>query len=360
MRHTMQDERHEIVVWLPSPMGDAILCTPALRSIRRRFHSSRITLLANPVVRQALSPSRFNDRWLNQQSKNPVAVASKLKKREFTHAILFKNSFGSALAAFLARIPSRIGYARENRGILLTDKLHPQKLPNGKFKPFSMIDYYLEIAFTLGCVTTDRRLELSVDPDDSESVKARLPEVLTAAGPLVIFVPGGAFGPSKCWPSERFARTADRLIEQYNATIVVSVSPHVEEKKIAAEICHASKHKLVSLAEKPVTIGELKALFSHAELVITNDTGPRHIAIALQCKVVTLFGPNDPVWTETDYADEIKIVGTAPCAPCQKPTCRKPEHLCMNSISVEAVCTAAGKLLGKKHALPRGTAEKHE
>jgi heptosyltransferase-2 len=356
----MQDERHDIVVWLPSPMGDAILCTPALRSIRQRFHSSRITLLANPIVRQVLSPSRFNDRWLEQQSRNPFAVANKLKKREFAHAVVFKNSFGSALAVFLARIPSRIGYAREKRGILLTDKLHPEKLPNGKFKPVSMIDYYLAIAFALGGVTTDRRLELSVDPDDSESVKARLPEVITAAGPLVIFVPGGAFGPSKCWPSERFARTADRLIEQYNATVVVSVSPHPEERKIAAEICDVSKHKLVSLADKPVSVGELKALFSNADLVITNDTGPRHIAIALQRKVVTLFGPNDPVWTETDCADEIKIVGTAPCAPCQKPRCRKAEHLCMKSISVQAVCNAAQKLLGEKHALPRGTAEEHE
>ena len=80
-------------------------------------------------------------------------------------------------------------------------------------------------------------------------------------------------------------------------------------------------------------------------MVISNDTGPRHIAIALKRKVVTLFGPNDPAWTETDYKDEIKIIGDAPCAPCEKPVCKKNEHLCMQAITVEMVCNAAKKLL---------------
>ena len=129
----MQD--NNILVWLPSPMGDAVLCTPALRAIRQHFKSSRISFFANAIVREILSPSRFNDIWLQQQSKNPLAIAKMLKKHKFTHAILFKNSFACGLATLLARIPSRIGYAREGRGFLLTDKLYPRKLPDGKFKP---------------------------------------------------------------------------------------------------------------------------------------------------------------------------------------------------------------------------------
>ncbi|MFQ6036117.1 MAG: lipopolysaccharide heptosyltransferase II [Sedimentisphaerales bacterium] len=334
-----------ILVWLPSPIGDAILCTPALRAIRQHFKSCKISFLAQPIVREVLSPSDLANEWLEQQHKNPFAIAKMLKKYKFTHAILFKNSFASALAVFLAKIPSRIGYAREGRGLLLTDKLYPPRLPNGKFKPISMIDYYLAIASWLGGDTANRKLELLIDPQCNENLKAKLPELDHAAGPIVVIVPGGAYGLSKCWPSERFAQTADWLIANYHATVVVSVSPDPAEKKIAEEICNASHHKLINLAERSISLGELKAFFGRAELVISNDTGPRHIAIALQRKVVTLFGPNDPAWTDTDYENEIQIVGNVACSPCTRPLCKKSQHWCMQAITVQMVCDAAKELL---------------
>jgi heptosyltransferase-2 len=156
-------QKTNILVWLPSPMGDAVLSTPALRAIREHFSSCEITFYANPIVRQVLSPCSYNDAWLEQKDNNPLAVAKELKKHQFTHAILFKNSFASALAVYLARIPSRIGYVRENRGILLIEKLYPEKLHNGKFKPLSMVDYYLAIASGAGARTSEKSLELSVD-----------------------------------------------------------------------------------------------------------------------------------------------------------------------------------------------------
>jgi heptosyltransferase-2 len=349
----MQNTKHKILVWLPSPMGDAILCTPTLRAIRKHFKSCEISFLAEPVVRELLSPGGFNNNWLEQRNNNPFAIARELKKHKFTHAILFKNSFGSALAVSLARIPLRTGYAREGRGFLLTDKLYPLKLSNGRFKPVSMIDYYLAISSQLGAETGDRTLELSVETQKSKKFESLFPELAGCGGPIIILVPGGTFGPSKCWPSERFAQTADWLITNYNATVVISVSQDPFEKQIAREICASSrpalclagKHKLINLAERPANLGELKTLFSRADLVISNDTGPRHIAIALQRKVITLFGPNDPAWTDIGYENEIQIVGNVPCAPCRKPVCKKRRLLCMEAITVEMVCNAAGKLL---------------
>ncbi len=94
-----------------------------------------------------------------------------------------------------------------------------------------------------------------------------------------------------------------------------------------------------------ISLGELKALFSLAELVISNDTGPRHIAIALGRKVITLFGPNNPAWTDTGCENEIQIIGNVHCAPCSKPKCKKSEHICMQAITVEMVCEAAKELL---------------
>jgi heptosyltransferase-2 len=341
----MQNTKYKILVWLPSPMGDAVLCTPALRAIHRHFKSSQIAFFANEVVCKILSPSHFNDIWLLQHGKNLFKIVKTLKAHNFTHAVLLKNSFSSALAVFLAGIPTRIGYARECRDFLLTDKLYPPKLSAARFAPFSMVDYYLAIPSLFGTDTSDKSLELLVDSQEEKKLRTKFPEISESKGPVVVLVPGGAFGKSKCWLSERFAQTADWLASNYNATVFVSVSPNPDEKQIAKEICDSSRTELINLAEKPINLGELKSLFSVADLVISNDTGPRHIAIALKRKVISLFGPNDPAWTETGYKNEIQIIGNAPCAPCARPTCRKSEHLCMQAITVETVCNAAKKML---------------
>ncbi len=328
-------------------MGDAILCTPALRAIRNKFNDSSITFFSDEVVEQILSPCRFNDKWIVSKRGSRFEAIKKLRQYRFTHSILFKNSFGCALACFLAGIPVRAGYCRDGRGFLLTEKLYPAKLPDGRYKPAPMINYYLALAGLLGCEPTDRQLELHIKDDDRKTFLEKLPLLRDNTGPIVILVPGGAFGPSKCWLAERFAQTADRLVDKYNARIVVSVSEESAERRIAEQICKLSKHNLINLGESSVNLGELKALFSLSKLVITNDTGPRHIAIALKSKVITLFGPNDPAWTETGYKDEIKIVGSADCAPCARPVCKKQRHICMESISVDTVFEAAERLMAE-------------
>jgi heptosyltransferase-2 len=354
MENTPKDN---ILVWLPSPMGDAILCVPALRAIRKHFDFSKITFFGSSVVRQVLSPSGFADEWLQANSRNIFAVTGLLRRQKFTQVILFKNSFGSALACFLAGTPVRIGYAREGRGILLTERLHPPRLPprflvkarwGGDLKPISMVDYYLAIASWLGAGVQDRTIELPVEPRDTETVRAKLRQVFSRQGPLVIFVPGAAAGPSKRWPAERFAKLADRLVTNYNATVVLSVAPNPEEKQIAEQIVNSSSHKLVNLGDTPVSLGELKALYADADLVIGNDTGPRHIAIALKRKVITLVGPNNPEWTDPGYDDEVFIKGEAPCAPCDKPVCKQTSHFCMEAITVEMVCQTVAKALKVK------------
>ena len=152
----MSDAKDNILVWLPSPMGDAILCTPALRAIRRRFDSAKITFFGSSVVRQVFSPCGFTDAWLEQNKNGVFTTARMLKKHNFTHAIMFKNSFGSALTCRLAGIPVRIGYARDGRGIFLTDKLYPPRLASGDFEPISIVDYYLAVAAKIGADVRDR------------------------------------------------------------------------------------------------------------------------------------------------------------------------------------------------------------
>jgi heptosyltransferase-2 len=337
--------KDNILVWLPSPMGDAILCTPALRAIRRRFDSSNITFFGSPVVRQVLSPCSFTDEWLQANSDSVFTVAGLLRRQKFRQVILFKNSFGSALTCFLAGIPVRIGYAREGRGILLTERLHPPRSPSGDFRPISMVDYYLAIASWIGADVQDRTIELTIEPKDTETVKMKLPQVFNTQGPVVILVPGAAAGPSKRWLAQRFAKVADWLVVGYNATVVLSVAPNALERQIAEQITKGASHRLVNLGDTSILLGELKALYARADLVIGNDTGPRHIAIGLKRKVITLIGPNNPEWTDPGYKDEVFVKGEVPCTPCNKPVCKETSHFCMEAITVEMVCQAAAKAL---------------
>ncbi len=376
----MDRSARQVLVWLPSPMGDAILCTPALRAIREHFADAHIFLLGAPLIRSILSPSPFADSWLQQGMKNPFAIARNLREHEFTHAILLTNSFVSALATFLARVGVRIGYARGGRGFLLTERLHPPRVAEpdaepgrgvqrvaaaakglgqalrNRFNPHTMVDYYLALAARAGASTHNRTLELSVAEDARQQLAQKLPALQEASGPVVILVPGGAFGPSKCWLPQRFAETADRLIEQYGATVVVSVAANEAERRIGRQICQTARHPLLNLGEHPLDLGQLKALFARADLVITNDTGPRHIAIALGRRVVTLFGPNDPAWTDTGYKYETWVVADVECAPCARPRCPKPEHICMKAITVDSVYEAAAGHLdaAKKRAATNG------
>lgn len=334
----MADEN--ILIWLPSPMGDTIMATPALRAFRQLFANDRLLFFGSDVNRDILLPSPFCDGWI-QQPPGYIKSISTLKSANVSTCILLKNSFGAAMTARLAGIGRRIGYDREGRGWMLTDKIKPLKDAQGAFIPTPAIDYYLKIAEILGSDSSDRTMELSFSKPDMEYLQERLPAVFANPGPLVILVPGGAFGPSKCWPSERFSQTADVLIEKYKASVVISIAPNDVEKQIAAEIQHHAKHPLINLGETAIDLETLKVLFGRADLVIANDTGPRHIAIALKRKVVTLFGPNNPQWTQTGYPDEIQIVGKGPCVPCDKPICRETRHYCMESITVEQVLEAA-------------------
>ncbi|MCD4831507.1 MAG: lipopolysaccharide heptosyltransferase II [Anaerohalosphaeraceae bacterium] len=340
-------DKQNILIWLPSPMGDAIMSTAALRSIRQEFKDSRIHFLASDTVKGILWPNDFCDGWVKLKSRNPFAIARQLRNYDFGTAVLFKNSIASALAVFLAGIPSRIGYGRELRSMFLTDSLKPAKKNMLEYQPVPATDYYLALASWVGAETSNAKTSLQIDQDSQQSVLGKFSDILASAKPMIILVPGGAFGPSKCWNEANFAEVADYLIEKYDANVFVSVSPTEAEKQIAEKICTLAKNgnKIINLGDSPISLAELKTLFSFANLVITNDTGPRHIAIALGKKVITMFGPNNPAWTDGNYGREVQIIAAVDCAPCDKAICRQKQHYCMESITPGAVCKIADEML---------------
>ena len=273
----------------------------------------------------------------------------RLRAGRYDLAVLLPNSFRTAALAYFSGIGRIAGYGRDGRSWMLSDKLSPPRDEAGKFIPGPMIDYYLDLVRLLGAEADSRRMELAVTPaEDAEACRLFAEANMDPARPVVMLNPGASFGPSKLWPPERYAAVADALVDRHGAQIIINASPG--DRPVAARLAAAMRRSpSVNFAERDNTLGLLKAILKRSSLLITNDTGARHVAAALGVAVVTLFGSTDPRWSETGSEFERIIRTNVSCSPCQKKQCPLPagptHHQCMTAITVEMVLAAAGQLL---------------
>ncbi len=346
----MPDKPQRIVVFVPNWVGDAVMFTPALRAIRERFAGAHLTLLARSAAAATLTPNPWTDEIILADGiLGPVRA---LQYKRFDLAVLGTNSFRSALIAWMSGVSRRLGYDRDGRGRLLTDKLSPPRDADGNFAVVPAVDYYLALAEHLGCDADDRRMELAVSDADAALATTLLAEAgADEERPIVLLNPGASYGTGKIYPARRFAAVADGLIDSRGAQIIINAGPN--EKPIAAAVADAMKHPpLLNLARVANTLGLLKAMVRISNLMITNDTGPRHFAAAFGVPVVTIFGSTDPDWTTIYYNNERIVRTDVPCGPCQKKECPLPpgpeHHQCMLKIPPETVLTAAEELLRER------------
>lgn len=339
-----------ILVVLPSWVGDVVLASPALRAIRETYKDSRITYLMKPYVREVLEPCSWCDEMMYwSASKNKAGrqheflkLAKTLRRQKFEVAVLFSNSFRSALLSRLAKIPYRIGYTRDGRSLLLTVKLMPDRI-EGKYLPMSMVKYYGALARYMGCRVDEDRIELGMRPEDQTAADSLLAwHEIKPQERFAVINPGAAYGMSKCWPPERFAEVANRLAREAGLRSFVVYGPG--EQEIAQRIAQFAKREAAVVPSQMVSLGVLKGLLQRCDLLVTNDTGPRHMAKAFGKPVVTIFGPTDPRWTETSYAAERKVWVEVPCGPCMRKRCPL-DHRCMQLVTAETVSAAAIDLL---------------
>jgi heptosyltransferase-2 len=362
----------KVLVVQPSWVGDAVMATPALRALRDLYPGAHVSYLMKRYVKPLYTGMPWADQLITYRTGKTRAkagkgqffdLAARLRSANFDLAVLLPNSFKSALVCKMAGIRRVVGYERDGRSFLLTDKLLPQK-ENGKFIPTPIIKYYLGIAHYLGSASRDLRMQLFVTPAElreTRDVLARCgldPDVNRPASagrpPMVLLNPGSNYGAAKLWKAEYFAELADRLIDELGAAVLLSAAP--KERPIVETIKRYMRHAPVDLANKGLTLGSLKEIVRRSDLMVTNDTGPRHIAAAFDVPVVTVFGPTHPQWTEIYYPRERQVSVKVFCGPCQKKTCPL-DHRCMTQVTPGMVYEAATGLLGttavaSSHALP--------
>ena len=344
----------KIAVFLPNWVGDVVMATPALRALRGHFAGSSIAYIGRKAPIDALTGTTWADTLIPEPFRKgsglsaAFKLARRLRQERFDLAILMPNSFRSAAVAWMGRCRHRIGYARDGRTFLLTQSLPPQRDDMG-YVPVPAIDYYNTLLTLLGITQSDRRMELPLPRSDELAAEVLLRQCeYDPKRPLVMLNPGAAFGTSKLWHFRRYAALADELVVRRDAQIILHAAP--SEKTLVAQVAAAMKHPpLVNFGQRDSSIGLLKALLRRCRLLVTNDTGARHIGVAVGVNVVTIFGSTDPNWTTLDYDRERIVRHPLPCSPCQQPLCPQPGgpqyHQCMTAIRVEDVLTPALDLM---------------
>ena len=340
----------KLAVFLPNWVGDAVMATPALRAIRSRFCEAECVAVLRPPIGDVLAGTSLVDRVITHDLrsgdpwKRGPRLAMRLRAEAFDVAVLFPNSFHTALLAFAAGAKRRVGFDRDGRGRLLTDRLEPKP----KSIPSPVIDEYLRIAERLGCRDLSRRMELALLPADEERFAAfrqtLSPECRSR--PFVTLNPGGAFGAAKHWPVPHFAYLSARIATELGRTALVLCGP--AEREQAREIVRlAAVPNVVSLADVPPSIGLTKAAVKASELLVTTDSGPRHFAVPFGVPAITLFGPTHIAWSETFAVNAVHLQLPVDCGPCQQRVCPLGHHRCMIELSPDRVFEAVDNLLSR-------------
>ena len=364
-----------LLIVLPSWVGDSVMATPMLRAVRAAAPGVHIAGLCRPGIDEVLAGSDFFNLFHVERLKGAGGVlgaAGRLAEHRFDAALILPNSFSSALAMRLARIPRRIGYDRDGRHRLLTDRLRALKRRDlepfsrsafapGDWAPVPATSYYFALgSFLLKMLGKEAGepgpLELSVSADQQSTARGLLrgAGVLgegkdAAPPPLAMLCPGGNRD-EKRWPIERFAAVAEHLVRRRGLSVLISGSPG--EAALTASVRAAAAPEardrvidLVAAGESKLSLGALKGVIRACRLLITNDTGPRHIAAALGVPVISLFGPTDPRWTTIPFARE-RVIVADPTLPPEEVADDHPERCRIDRISVDQVVSAIDAVVG--------------
>lgn len=333
-----------ILVRATNWIGDAVMTTPALAALRAHYPEAEIVLLANPLVAQLFTFHSCVDRVVIYDKKGIHAgiggfwrIVTELRAQHFDAAVLLQNAIEAALLAVFAGIPCRAGYTTDARRLLLN---YPVSVTSAD-KQLHHTDYYLHLLGQLGINGGDEKLRLDCSVEEQQWAKAMLASD-ERHDRVIAINPGAAYGSAKRWFPERFALVADMLAKRYNAQILLTGGP--AETDIGADIVGAMDSTVINMIGQ-TSVRQMMSLLAQCELLITNDSGPMHVAAAFDVPIVAVFGPTDHT-TTCPASDNVKIVRKdTDCAPCLLRQCPS-DHRCMQAISADDVIAAATQLLG--------------
>lgn len=353
-------------------LGDAVMTTPALLRLREAWPQTHFTLLTHEKLVGLWAGHPALDEVITFGPRDGVfSLARRLRPAEFDAALLLPNSLRSALEVALARIPKRVGYAGGGRNWLLThaipwrrDVIKMQKRTVNEVRRLAQqeaatqpvtnsragghhVFHYLHLSAALGASGEPLAPLIAVSEAELSAARSKFQ---LPAGPIVGLNAGAEYGPAKRWPTERFIATAKALRERRNCSFAIFGGP--ADNALASEIDAALSgptSAVINLAGH-TSLRELCAALRACNVLLTNDTGPMHLAAAVGTRVVALFGSTAPELTCPGLPSDARHVtlrGLAPCSPCFLREC-PVDFRCMHSLDVNQVADAVARQLGQK------------
>ncbi|HEU6450647.1 MAG TPA: lipopolysaccharide heptosyltransferase II [Gemmatimonadaceae bacterium] len=358
--HDWRDARNVLCVRLDA-LGDVLMSTPAIRALKESVPGRKVTLLTSTsgaavarMVPELDDVIVYEAPWMKSsgaQAALPERAAADLEMIEslragsFDAAVIFtvysQNPLPAALFCHLAGIPRRLAYCRENPYALLTDwakEEEPERFVRHE------VQRQLDLVATLGCSARDERMSLVVSDAARESVRAKLAvRGVDLSAPWLVAHPG-ATAPSRRYPPELFAEAA-RLLALENGEQVV-FSGGASERELVDEIRHAMVEPSFTVAGE-LDLAELVALLAEAPLLVSNNTGPVHIAAATGTPVVDIYALTNPQHTPWRVPARV-LSHDVPCRYCYRSVCPQGHHDCLRLVTPESVARAAGELLSAR------------
>lgn len=318
-------------------LGDTLFTTPFIKALRDNYPGSHITVLTHPRCLEILEGNPrvneiivYDEKGKHRHLIGKFSIVSRLKAKEFDAAFVLRKSLTRTMILFLSNIPERIGYDSRKAGFLLTKKIPP---PRNLHK----VEYFLGLARAIGIEPRSCNYEIFISDEDRYKADEILRREGVKGSDFIVMNPGGNWN-LKRWPAENFARLGDEIFSRFRKKVILTGA----EKDI--ELCERISG-LMEAAQPALLCGKtslktLGAVFKKAKWVISNDSGPMHIAVSVKAPVIALFGPTSPSITGP-YGDGLYKVlqKELDCdIPCYNESCENNE--CMKAITVEDVLKA--------------------
>jgi heptosyltransferase-2 len=305
-----------------------------------------------PYVHRVLEGTRwldqvvFYDNKSSDRQRSSWAVARQLRRLRPDVAIYLCSSLKPALIGWWSGARERVGYARNGRAPFLTNRLWPPRRGRDEV-PRSTVDFFLDLAYAVGCPVEERRLELAVSPADHRGAEAVWQNLgLDACRQVVMLNFGAAGGKARLWPEAYFVELAQALVRDPQRAVLLLCGPKEREPALRLEqqLAHP---RIRSMANQDLGLGVSKACLLRGQVLVTTDSGPRHIAAAFRVPTILLAGPVDPRATWNYNPRETAVHTNLPCQPCGRHDCALGHIACMRDLAPQAVYRAILEVLAQ-------------
>jgi len=348
LRTTDYPDFKRILITRTDRIGDVLLSTPVIKALRDNYPNAYIAMMVSPYARDIVQGNPNLDEVIILDKDGPhkgfpatLKLAKKIEEKRFDLALILHPTNRVHLITFLAGIPKRIGYDRK-LGFLLTDRIKHTKQEGQKHES----EYNFDLLKVLGINEGDKSLSIPLKAESekwAEDLFAN--EGIKISDKLLVINPTASC-PSKIWPAERFAQTANELAKRHGFKLLLVAA--AKDTAVAQKVIRNLQSPVIDLSGK-TSISQLASLIKRCALFISNDSGPVHIASAVGTPVISIFGRNQKGlsprrWGPLGKKDKF-LHKPAGCISCLAHNCQK-DFACLKAITVEDVINAAGEILG--------------